>query len=123
VTIAKKALPATEAAQAFATDAKRGTAAWESWRKSDQWKQWAAARAPLVNAKRRVFQILGDKRAVSILFSEIAPRYVDRPGGYTRIVRLATPRLGDAGTRAILEFVGKQDRVRKTATKPQFEAE
>ena len=51
-------------------------------------------------------RMLGSKQAVKVLFDEIAPRYADRPGGYTRIMRLAKPRLGDAGIRAILEFVG-----------------
>lgn len=50
--------------------------------------------------------LLGDKQAARILFEKVAPRFVDRPGGYTRILKLATPRLGDAGPRAILEFVG-----------------
>ena len=62
--------------------------------------------APAVNARRRVVQLLGDKQAARIVFEKIAPRFVDRPGGYTRIFKLATPRLGDAGPRAILEFVG-----------------
>ena len=52
-------------------------------------------------------QLLGDKKAARILFERIAPRFVDRPGGYTRILKLATPRLGDAGPRAMLEFVGE----------------
>ncbi|MEM6364885.1 MAG: 50S ribosomal protein L17, partial [Planctomycetota bacterium] len=47
----------------------------------------------------------------------------DRPGGYTRIMRLAMPRLGDNGTRAILEFVGQNDRVSQKATKPAFESD
>ncbi|HPP52714.1 MAG TPA: L17 family ribosomal protein, partial [Thermoguttaceae bacterium] len=50
-----------------------------------------------------------------------APRMADRPGGYTRILRLAKPRVGDAGTRAILEFVGKHDRKRKKTVKTSFE--
>jgi large subunit ribosomal protein L17 len=66
---------------------------------------------------------LGDKQAVRILFEEIAPRFADRNGGYTRVLRLAKPRLGDAGTRAILELVGKNDRVRKKSTKPSFDAD
>lgn len=74
-------------------------------------------------ARRRVIQLIGDKEAAKILFDTIAERYVDRPGGYTRILRLATPRLGDAGTRAILELVGKNDRVKRTAEKPAFEDE
>lgn len=39
------------------------------------------------------------------LFGEIAPRYVDRPGGYTRIVRIAERRLGDAGKQVILQLI------------------
>jgi large subunit ribosomal protein L17 len=65
-------------------------------------------------------QLIGDKQAPPVLFDRVAERFVDRPGGYTRIVRLATPRLGDAGTRAILEFVGKNDRVKKKSVKPSF---
>ncbi len=48
---------------------------------------------------------------------------MDRPGGYTRILRLATPRLGDAGERAILELVGKNDRVKRAAERPAFDAD
>ena len=58
-----------------------------------------------------------------VLFDEVAPRFADRPGGYTRIVRLAKPRLGDAGTRAILEFVGVRDRVVERSVRPTFEGE
>jgi large subunit ribosomal protein L17 len=43
---------------------------------------------------------------IHILFDLIAPTFKDRSGGYTRIVKLATPRRGDAGEQAILEFVG-----------------
>ena len=122
VTLARKALPHQENAAQFATDAERNTDEWRQWRKSENWQKWADAMAPAVNARRRVFQILGDKEAVSILFEDIAPRYADRDGGYTRIMRLAKPRLGDAGTRAILEFVGEDDRrnVRQDAAKPAF---
>ncbi len=58
-----------------------------------------------------------------ILFDEVAPRFADRPGGYTRVLRLAKPRLGDAGIRAILEFVGVHDRKRRKAARPAFESE
>jgi large subunit ribosomal protein L17 len=66
--------------------------------------------------------LIGDKQAVQILFEKVAPRFIDRPGGYTRILRLAKPRLGDAGTRAILEFVGRNDRVsaKEQPLKPSF---
>ena len=79
--------------------------------------------APVVAARRRLFRLLGDKAAVSVLFDTVAPRFVERPGGYTRILRLAKPRLGDAGARAILEFVGVRDRVPARSTKPKFEAQ
>ena len=122
VTIAKKALPHEEAAREFEVDADRNSEQWRQWRQSDQWQQWAAARAPAVAARRRAFQILRDKEAVAILFEDIAPRFTERPGGYTRIMRLAKPRLGDAGTRAILEFVGQHDRITtREATRPAFE--
>lgn len=122
ITIAKKGIVADSAAEQFATSAERGTEEWKAWRKSDNWRKWAEARSPGVAARRRIFSITRDKQAVEILFDKIAPRFADRPGGYTRILRLAKPRLGDNGTRAILEFVGKNDRVTKKATKPAFES-
>jgi large subunit ribosomal protein L17 len=64
---------------------------------------------------------LGDKEAVKILFEEIAPRFADRNGGYTRILRLADRRLGDAGEKAILEFVGRNDRVAVRSERPAFD--
>lgn len=123
VTIARRALPHEETASRFETDAKRHSDAWRAWRASDQWRQWNQAMAPAVAARRRVLQLLGDKEAVRVLFDEIAPRFPDRDGGYTRVVRLAKPRLGDAGEQAILEFVGRNDRKRTAAPKPIFEDE
>ncbi len=121
ITIAKKGLAADENAKQFETSAERGTDAWKAWRKGSDWSKWAAARAPGVAARRKIYQMIQDKQAVSILFETVAPRFMDRPGGYTRIMRLAKPRLGDAGTRAILEFVGQNDRKREKAAKPSFE--
>ena len=120
ITIAKKAIPHEDAAQEFSTDAERNTEAWKQWRESEQWQKWNAAMAPAVNARRRVFSMLRDKEAVEILFDDIAHRFVDRPGGYTRVLRLAQPRLGDAGVQAILEFVGVHDRVARVSQKPSF---
>ncbi len=122
ITIARRSLVHEEAAREFETQAERGTAAWEEWRKSDQYRQWVEARAPVVTARRRVFAMLRDKEAVSICFDVIAPRFKDRDGGYTRVLRLATPRLGDAGPRAILEFVGRNDRRPAEPTRPEFAA-
>jgi large subunit ribosomal protein L17 len=122
ITIARNALPAQQEAGKFGTTADRNSDAWKNWRKSDKYQKWSQAMAPLVVARRRALVLLGNKEAVRILFAEVAPRFVDRPGGYTRVLRLAKPRLGDAGTRAILEFVGVRDRARQRAVKPSFEA-
>lgn len=121
ITLAKRALPALEEAKKYETSAERGSDEYKKWRKSEQWTQWADARAPYVNAQRRVLQLIGDREAVAVLFDTIAERFTDRPGGYTRIMRLAKPRLGDGGTRAILELVGKNDRVTRSAQRPAFE--
>lgn len=43
------------------------------------------------------------------LINTVAPRYLDRPGGYTRIIKLARPRIGDNGARAILQLVGEEE--------------
>ena len=55
--------------------------------------------------RRRAFSKLRDKEAVKKLFAVLGPRFVERPGGYCRILKLSKPRLGDAGERAIIEFV------------------
>lgn len=120
ITIARRSMTAREAAAEFAAPDKRGSDAWKKWRQSDTWQKWNQAVAPDVAARRRVLRLLGDPQAVSILFEEVAPRFADRPGGYTRVMRLATPRLGDAGERAILEFVGVRDRVVQKSEKPAF---
>ena len=121
ITIARRSLSATEAAAQHESSAERGSQAWKSWRTSDAWQVWNQAIAPAVAARRRCLQLLGTKEAVTILFNDIAPRFADRPGGYTRIVRLAQPRLGDAGQQAILEFVGVRDRVVQKSEKPAFD--
>jgi len=123
ITIARRALPHQEAADQLEPNADRQSEQWRSWRNSDRWQEWSRTIAPVVAAKRRALRLLGNKQAVKILFDEVAPRFADRDGGYTRVLRLAKPRLGDAGTRAIPEFVGKNDRVRRTAARPSFESD
>lgn len=123
ITLARRAKQAEEAAASLGTDAERNTEAWRAWRTSDRWQKWAAAMAPVVKARRRALVMLGDKKAVRVLFETVALRFVDRPGGYTRVLRLAKPRLGDAGTRAILEFVGVRDREAPRSQAPSFEAD
>lgn len=123
VTIARRALPQIEAARALESGAERHTEAWTAWRKGPQWKEWNQTVAPVVAARRRALRLLGSKQAVRILFEELAPRFADREGGYTRVLRLSKPRLGDGGVRAILEFVGTHDRITKRASKPSFDAD
>lgn len=118
ITIARHALDDQRRADALATDAERDSDEWRKWRTSDQWLEWNQAIAPVLTARRRVIRMLGNKEAVSILFDSIAPRFENRPGGYTRILRLAKPRLGDAGTRVILEFVGERDRTKDATPQP-----
>jgi large subunit ribosomal protein L17 len=123
VTIAIRALPQLEAAAQLEPEGERNSEEWKKWRHGPGWAEWNRAVAPVLAARRRTLQLLGSKQAVQILFNEIAPRFSDRPGGYTRVLRLAKPRLGDAGIRAILEFVGVHDRKRRAAARPAFEAE
>jgi large subunit ribosomal protein L17 len=66
----------------------------------------AAGNVPrYVHCVRMAVSRLQSKPAVKTLFQEIAPAYEDRPGGYTRIVRLSRNRLGDNAPAAIWELV------------------
>lgn len=67
------------------------------------------AKNDTVANRRLAFRRTGSKAAVGKLFSELGPRYVDRPGGYTRIVR-AGHRAGDAAPVAVMELVNRPDR-------------
>lgn len=118
ITIARHARVHEVSAAQFATSAQRNTTEWKAWRTSDQWHKWNQAIAPAVKARRQAFALLRDKLAVQILFSELAERFENRNGGYTRVLRLAEYRLGDAGPKALIEFVGVHDRVRQRRARP-----
>lgn len=65
------------------------------------------------NSRRVVFRYLQDKFAVTELFQTVAPKIADRPGGYTRVIKLGS-RLGDAAQIAFIELVDFDENMAKT---------
>ena len=66
------------------------------------------AKVDSVHNRRTVAKTIQDKEVLAKLFTEIGPRYLDRPGGYTRILKLGF-RKGDAAEMVYLELVGDLD--------------
>ena len=64
-------------------------------------------------SRRLVFSYLQNKESVGTLFGEVASRIADRPGGYTRIIKLGDVRLGDNASMCIMELVDFNDTYKK----------
>ncbi|MEE9206659.1 MAG: 50S ribosomal protein L17 [Acidimicrobiia bacterium] len=67
-------------------------------------KMITKARRGSLHDRRLILRDIGDTEVVTRLFDEVAPRYAERPGGYTRLLRLG-PRRGDGAEMAIVELV------------------
>jgi large subunit ribosomal protein L17 len=79
-----------------------------------------AGKRDSLHARRQAASFLMTPGATEKLFSDLAPRFADRPGGYTRIIR-AGWRLGDGADLAILEFIGSE--LKKKEKKPRRKEE
>jgi len=66
------------------------------------------AKEDTIHSKRLVAQRLKDQKVAKKLYTEIAPLFKERNGGYTRIYKLENRRIGDGGEKALIEFVEYQ---------------
>jgi large subunit ribosomal protein L17 len=73
-----------------------------------------------LHARRQAAAFLMTPGATQKLFTDLAPRFAERPGGYTRIIRTGW-RIGDGAELAILEFIGSE--LKKKDKKPRKRAE
>jgi len=89
-------------------------------------KMITLAKADTLAARRRARMLIKDRDLVRKLFSEIGPRYGNRQGGYTRVLKLSAPRRGDSAPRALLALVeegkdSKEEAPKKAAAKSRSE--
>ena len=79
------------------------------------------AKVDSVHNRRIAARAIDDGRILDKLFTDIAPRYAQRPGGYTRILKMGR-RFGDASEMVILELLDRKERERKRKKKEAKEA-
>lgn len=81
-------------------------------------KMITLSRTNSLHARRRALKFIYKKDVMKKMFEEIGPRFSERPGGYTRIVKLG-PRDGDGSEMAVLEMIGSEmkKKVKKKAAK------
>jgi len=70
-----------------------------------------------LHARRQALQVIQDKQVVAKLFERVAPRYTERPGGYTRMIKVAN-RAGDNAPMAIIELVEEAFTAKPKKAKP-----
>jgi large subunit ribosomal protein L17 len=71
-----------------------------------------------LNNFRRVNAVLTQKKVAFNLFHDIGPRFAGRPGGYTRIYKLAKVRQGDAAQMAVIALLGEDEKLKTAPVKP-----
>jgi len=103
----QRLLLAGQAAQLFTHEALKTTEAKAKALRPVAEKLITFAKRGDVAARREVLKVIPDRDVVHKLFSEIGPRYAERPGGYTRILKLGQ-RLGDGAPMARIELVGEE---------------
>lgn len=84
-------------------------------------KMITLARKNTLHSRRLALRFIYKKPVVKKLFDEIGPRFSERPGGYTRIVKIG-PRSGDGAEMAILELVGSEFKKKEKKKKDKGKA-
>lgn len=75
-----------------------------------------------LNSRRQAARFISEPKVLQKLFAEIGPRYTDRPGGYTRVLKLGTRRHGDDAPTAILELVESEFKPREKRQRESLQA-